>query len=159
MVSNTTPLQYLHQIGRLNLLTRLYRQVIVPRAVADELRQGELKGIDVPSLQTLAWVTVQPVAAVDLQRVPAALDAGEREALALALVQKDPLLILDDAAARTHAKALGIRFTGTLGVLVKAKQAGHMTVVRPYLDKLEEAGFYLRGDVRELVLRLAGETS
>jgi len=159
VVSNTTPLQYLHQIGRLDLLTRLYRQVIVPQAVADELRQGELKGIDVPSLQTLSWVTVQPVAAVDLQRIPAALDAGEREALALALGQKDPLLILDDAAARTHAKALGIRFTGTLGVLVKAKQAGHMRVVRPYLDKLDKAGFYLRRDVRESILRLAGETS
>lgn len=43
VVSNTTPLQYLHQIGRLDLLTRLYRQVIVPQAVAEELRQGELK--------------------------------------------------------------------------------------------------------------------
>lgn len=87
------------------------------------------------------------------------MDAGEREALALAMGQKDPLLILDDAAARTHAKALGIRFTGTLGVLVKARQAGHITVVRPYLDRLDKAGFYLREDVRESILRLAGETS
>lgn len=159
VVSNTTPLQYLHQVGRLDLLPRLYGRVIVPRAVADELRQGQLKGIDVPILPALAWVTVQPVAPVELQRVPAALDAGEREAMALALGRKDALLLLDDAAARTQAKTLGIRFTGTLGVLVRAKHAGHISTVRPYLDQLDEAGFYLRPDVRELVLRLAGEAS
>lgn len=159
VVSNTTPLQYLHQVGRLDLLTRMYQRVIVPQAVADELRQGELKGIDVPDLSKLAWVIVQPVTSFDLQQVPAGLDAGEREALALALGRNDPLLLLDDAAARRQAKALGIRFTGTLGVLVKGKHAGYITMVRPYLDQLDKAGFYLRPEVRELVLRQAGETS
>ncbi len=53
VVSNTTPLQYLHQVGRLDLLTRMYQRVIVPQAVADELRQGELQGIDVPDLDQL----------------------------------------------------------------------------------------------------------
>ena len=42
---------------------------------------------------------------------------------------------------------------------MKAKQAGHIAVVRPYLDRLDKAGFYLREDVRESILRLAGETS
>jgi predicted nucleic acid-binding protein len=158
VVSNTTPLQYLHQIGRLDLLPYIYRRVVVPQAVADELRQGELKGIDVPVLSRLGWVTVLPVAAPDLQQVSAALDAGEREALALAIGQRDPLLLLDDAAARREAKSLGLRFTGTLGVLVRAKHAGHITTVAPCLDQLDNAGFYLRPDVRVLVLRQAGES-
>ncbi len=158
VISNTTPLRYLHQIGRLDLLPQLYQRVIVPPAVVDELRQGELKGIDVPSLDALAWATVEAVAGVDLQRVPASLDAGERQALALALGRTAPLLILDDAAARLHAKTLGVRFTGTLGVLVKAKQAGLITAIRPYLDQLDQARFYLSAEVRTRILQLAGET-
>jgi uncharacterized protein len=117
VISNTTPFQYLHQIGCLDCLSHLYQHVIVPQAVVDELRQGKLKGIDVPSIDSIPWVVVEPVAPIDLHRVAATLDSGEREAIALAIGKLDPLLILDDAAARTHARTLGIHFTGTLGVL------------------------------------------
>ena len=130
----------------------------MPQAVADELRQGHLKGINVPSIDALAWAAVQQsVSRVDLQRVPANLDAGEREAIALALGKTDPLLIVDDAAARTHAKTLGIPVTGTLGVLVKAKQVGLIAAIRPCLDLLDRAGFYVKADVRARILSLAGE--
>jgi len=157
VISNTTPFQYLHQIGCLDFLSHLYRQVTVPQAVADELRQGQLKGIDVASLEALAWVTVVPVSTLDVQRVTPGLDGGEPEAIALALAKTDPLLILDDAAARNHAKDLGIRFTGTLGILVKAKQVGLIPAIRPCMDRLDKAGFYLKADVRALALSLAGE--
>jgi uncharacterized protein len=158
VISNTTPLQYLHQIGCLDCLSHLYQRVIVPQAVVDELRQGKLKGVDVPSLDAISWVIVEPVALVDLHRVTASLDSGERETLALAIGKLDPLLILDDAAARAHARALGLRFTGTLGVLMKAKQAGLIAAIGPYLDQLDKAGFYLSASVRAKVLTLAGET-
>jgi predicted nucleic acid-binding protein len=137
VISNTTPLQYLHQLGCLDFLSQLYQQVIVPQAVVDELSQGELKGFDVPSLNALAWVRVEAVAPVDLLRVAGGLDFGERETIALALAKTDPLLILDDAAARTYAQTLGIRFTGTLGVLVKAKQSGLIAAIRPCLGSSE----------------------
>ncbi len=157
VICNTTPLQYLHQIGCLQLLPQLYQQLIVPRAVVDELRQGELQGMDLPSLGVLEWVSVQTVSSVDLRRVPAGLDAGEREVLALALGKADPLVILDDAAARNQARLLGIYFTGTVGVLIKAKQTGLIPAIRPRLDQLDRAGFYLRPEVRAQVLELMGE--
>jgi uncharacterized protein len=158
VVCNTTPLQYLHQIGCLHLLSDLYQTLIVPQAVVDELRQGELRGVDVPSLGALPWVKVQRVSSVDLGQVPAGLDAGEREVLALALGKADPLLILDDAAARNQARALGIRFTGTVGVLMKAQETGLIPAIRPWLDRLDQAGFYLRPEVRARVLELMGES-
>jgi predicted nucleic acid-binding protein len=158
VISNTTPFQYLHQIGCLDCLSHLYQRVIVPQAVVDELRQGKLKGVDVPSLDAISWVIVEPVALVDLHRVTASLDSGERETLALAIGKFDPLLILDDAAARAHARALGLRFTGTLGVLMKAKQAGLIAAIGPCLDQLDKAGFYFSANVRAKVLTLAGET-
>jgi predicted nucleic acid-binding protein len=83
VISNTMPFQYLDQIGCLDCLSRLYQHVIVPQAVVDELRQGKLKGVDVPSLYAIPWVIVESVAPVDLHRVAASLDSGEREALAL----------------------------------------------------------------------------
>lgn len=83
---------------------------------------------------------------------------GERETIALGLAKTDPLLILDDAAARAYAQSLGIRFTGTLGVLVKAKQSGLITAIRPYLDQLDKLGFYLGMHVRARILSLAGES-
>src|ERR1043166_2389141 len=140
VVSNTTPFQYLHQISQLDLLPRIYRQVNVPQAVRDELLVGQAKGINVPSVDALTWVSVEGVSAVDLQRVPAGLDAGEREAIALALGKADPLLIVDDAAARRCVTTLGIPFTGTLGLLVKAKRLGLIPTVRACLDPLEPAG-------------------
>jgi len=157
VICNTTPLQYLHQMGCLQLLPQLYQQLIVPEAVVDELRQGELQGMDVPSLGALEWVSVQTVSFVDLRRVPAGLDAGEREVLALALGKADPLLILDDAAARNQARVLGIPFTGTVGVLMKAKRTGLISAIRPRLDQLDRAEFYLRPEVRGQVLELTGE--
>jgi predicted nucleic acid-binding protein len=158
VIANTTPFQYLHQIGCLDLLGRLYQQVIVPHAVVDELRKGKLNGVDVASLDALTWVSVETVDRLHLQRVVPSLGAGECEAIALALAKADPLLILDDSAARTCAQSLGIRFTGTLGVLVKAKQTGFITAIRPCLDQLDQAGFYVKVDVREKVLSLAGES-
>lgn len=158
VISNTTPFLYLHQLGYLDFLPQLYQTVLAPQAVVDELRQGELKGFDVPSLKALAWVQVQAVAPLDLQRVTAGLDSGERGTIALALAKSDPLLILDDAAARAYAPTLGIRLTGTLGVLVKAKQSGLITAIRPCLDQLDKLGFYLGSHVRARILSLAGES-
>jgi predicted nucleic acid-binding protein len=70
----------------------------------------------------------------------------------------DPLVILDDAAARAYAQTLGIRLTGTLGVLVKAKQSGLIAAIRPNLDQLDTLGFYLGTHVRAKILGLAGES-
>ena len=65
---------------------------------------------------------------------------------------------MDDAEARRHAKIHGLRCTGTLGVLLKGKQSGRIVAVKPLLDALEQAGFFLDRVTRVHVLVLAGET-
>lgn len=65
------------------------------------------------------------------------LGAGEREALVIAVENPDSLVLLDDALARRYARILSISFTGTLGVLLKAKQAGYLSAVKPILDQLD----------------------
>jgi uncharacterized protein len=85
------------------------------------------------------------------------LGAGEREVLALALEADQPLVVLDDALARRVARRLDLALTGTLGLLLKAKQAGRIDRLKPLLDRLEALNFRLDADTRLSVLRLASE--
>jgi hypothetical protein len=86
------------------------------------------------------------------------LGAGEREVLTLALETPDSLVLLDDALARCYARQLGVVFTGTLGILLKAKQSGYINLIRPVLDQLDDLRFRLDSATRVAVLRLAEES-
>ncbi|WP_295426671.1 DUF3368 domain-containing protein, partial [uncultured Thiodictyon sp.] len=157
VICNTSPLQYLHQIGQLDLLPRLVGRVIVPTTVAEELSDGRRLGCDLPVPEDLAWIDLRPPPHVRLLRLVAALGPGETGVLALALDCRDPVVILDDALARRHASLLGLRLTGTLGILLDAKRAGLIASVTPLIDELQRRGFRLSHPTRCAVLRAAGE--
>ncbi len=59
VVSNTSPLLYLHQVGQLELLESLYGRIKVPAAVREELRAGAERGIDTPDLDRYSWIEVE----------------------------------------------------------------------------------------------------
>ena len=65
--------------------------------------------------------------------------------------------MLDDASARRQARLLGIPVTGTLGMLLKAKQIGRLAEIRPIVDRLESLHFFLDPNTRKIVLKIAGE--
>lgn len=108
VICNTSPLQYLHQIGQLELLPALVSRVVVPTAVAEELAEGRRRGLDLPVPEMLPWVELAVPANEQVVRLVADLGPGETEVLLLALEQTDPVVILDDALARRHAEMLGI---------------------------------------------------
>jgi predicted nucleic acid-binding protein len=157
VVSNTTPLQYLHQAGVLGVLPGLYERLVVPAAVADEIRVGREAGVDLPDLPSLGWIEIR---SVEPSPWPVARDIhrGEAEVLALAGSAPETLMLLDDLAARRHARLLNLKFTGTLGVLLRAKREGLIPEVGPVLDRMEECGFRLAQNTRSEVLGLAGES-
>ncbi len=157
VISNTSPLQYLFQAELLNLLPALYGTIVVPSGVVEELAEGRARGVALPDPTTLPWVRVHRTTDTALLRIVADLDRGEREVLAIAKQTADPLAILDDGLARRYARLLGIPFTGTLGVLLKAKAAGHLVRVSPVLDRLDSLRFRLDAETRASVLRLANE--
>jgi predicted nucleic acid-binding protein len=80
------------------------------------------------------------------------LGKGESEAIALAAEIDDAILIMDDADGRRVARALGLQVTGVLGVLVEAKERGFVALVKPILDALGEAGFWLGEPLRRTIL-------
>jgi predicted nucleic acid-binding protein len=158
VISNTSPLQYLHQIGLLDLLPLLVGRITVPEAVVEELEAGHALGYDLPDVSSLEWVTVRAPAGLPRVFSPD-LGRGETEVLRLALESPagDVILILDDMKAREAARRFGLKFTGTLGVLLEAKRGGLLTEVRLHLDRLDARGFRVAADTRLVVLRLAGE--
>ncbi len=136
VIVNTSPLLYLHQVGQLELLQKLYRKVTVPLAVTSELEVGTKQGIDVPKIDAIEWIQIHPVASAVL--VPAVIDLGQGEAevLALGLEIPNSLLIFDDKLARRIADLYHLKYTGTLGILVKAKQLGYLASVAPVIRQL-----------------------
>lgn len=130
IIADTSPLQYLFQVGLIDLLRDLFGSVQVPEAVRDELQVGRGLGIDVPDPANYSWMLVRPTT-----RAPALdhfeLGPGEHAALSLALSLGEGLVLLDDAAARTAASALNVSTTGTLGLLLLAKERGLIVAVRP----------------------------
>ena len=159
IISNTSPLQYLHQLGVLDVLPKLATTITVPPAVQDELTAGRKLGLSLPDLQSLDWVIVRRPSSFIALPLVTDLGPGEREVLALALETSDSVCVLDDALARQVAAALQLRVTGTLGILIDAKRAGLVPAVRPYLDQLQSLGFRLAAHTRAAVLKTAGESA
>ncbi|MFQ5706089.1 MAG: DUF3368 domain-containing protein [bacterium] len=85
------------------------------------------------------------------------IDLGEASTIALAVEIEDSLVILDDQKARKVAANLKLRFTGLLGVLLRAKQEKLIDSVEKVLGKLKSAGFRISKEIENEVLRLAKE--
>ena len=156
VISNTTPIIALALVRRLDLLHALYEEVWIPPAVAAELRAGGARA-GAAELATASYI--HTVALNDPRRADllSDLDRGEAEVIALAQEHHADLVIIDERLGRRHARRLGLRITGVLGVLLKAKQLGHLDAVRPYVDQMQQDGIRLSAALVQRVLELAGE--
>jgi len=157
VIVNTSPIFYLYRLRLLEILEKLYGTIIVPTAVVDELEQGKKQGEDVPNIEEYPWIQIQQVKITDFLKLITDLGPGEAEVLALALEKPDSLVILDERIARRIAELRGIKFTGTVGVLLKAKEREYITSISPLLDKLLKLGFRISNRVKDNILKLAGE--
>ena len=158
VVADTSPLQYLYQAECLDLLPTLYQVIIVPEGVAEEIGAGRSLGHSLPNLAALDWVQIEPVPHRRILLLATDLGKGEREVLSLVVDRPGAVALIDDGLARRMAAHLGIAFTGTLGVLLRAKATGQVDAVAPIVDQLESLGFQLDAMTRAAILELAGET-
>ncbi len=147
IIADTSCFIVLTNIGELHLLYAVYGQILTTTDIADEF--GE---------QLPDWVTVEVVHDKYRQKVlEMQVDRGEASAIALALELQDSTLIIDDYKARKVAKQLGVSFTGTLGVIIKAKLTGKIQSIKPLLYKIRETDFRVSEEVERQALRQAGE--
>ena len=155
VIADTSPIQYLYQTDLLDLLPALYHRITIPQAVAREIEEGRARGIQLPDIAALSWLTVKHVHEQAL--LAPDLGSGERGVLALAAQTPHSLAILDDALARQRARLLKVSFTGTVGILLRAKTSGHLIAVAPVLEQFENLRFRLDPTTRTAVLKMAGE--
>jgi predicted nucleic acid-binding protein len=158
VVSDTSPVRALTQLDLLYLLERLFGQVLIPPAVASELLTPRRAGhaVDVTVIPYLRVQAPKNIARVE--QLQQELDLGESEAIALALEVGAAAVLIDEFDGREAARREGLAPVGALGVLLRAKDAGLIPLVRPSIDLLQtQFKFFLSTQVHEEVLRLAGE--
>jgi uncharacterized protein len=156
VIVNNTPLAALWALEKLDLLRDLFGTVWLPTAVAAEF----LVVHTTARRQALAEaVWLQTVALSDPRHalIYTGLDQGEAEVLALAIEHQARLVIMDERKGHRYARRLGLSLTGTLGVLLLAKEEGLITTVAPLLQELLDQGLYFSPELVSRTLRLAKE--
>ena len=156
-IANTSPLLYLHRISVLDWLPKLFTEIWVPSAVANELGEGQRKGYDVPNPSNYDWLQLVEPRSMPSQWLSLDLGVGELAAMALALENPGRVVLLDDALARRTAQVAGLTVWGTLKVLLEAKSQGLTEAIEPLIARLEEAGMWISDDIRQRILALADE--
>ena len=157
-ISNTSPLLYLYRIGAIDWLRELFDEVWIPEAVKNELLAGRSKGYDVPNPDDYPWLSVVNPKSMPSEWLALDLGVGEIAAMALALENPKRIVLLDDMLARRTAQVAGLQVWGTLKVLLEAKSHGLVDEIEPYVTKLGESGMWVSAEVRQRILKLAGES-
>jgi predicted nucleic acid-binding protein len=147
VIADTSCFIVLEKINELSLLNKIYREVITTPEIATEFNKP------LPD-----WISIIETKNKLVQReLEAKIDVGEASAIALGLEIPNCSIILDDLKARKIAASLKLDFTGTLGVIVKAKQLNLIDSVKPIIRKLREGGLRFSEEIEKDILNQAKE--
>lgn len=146
IVSDTSCLILFYKIGELELLHKIYGQIVITETVSKEFKKP------LPD-----WIQVQNPGTNLHKGLMSILDAGEATSIALASELSDCLLIIDESKGRRVARELGIKITGSFGSLIAAKEKGSIQLVKPILDKIKQTNFRISDDLVNKILHMVNE--
>jgi predicted nucleic acid-binding protein len=159
VVSDATPIISLAKIDMLDIMGRLYDEVLLPKAVYDEVCRNQTFAEEAAAIQKCTFMNVKTVnreQSVKLLRA-SGLDLGESEAIVLADSLPDALLLMDERKGRQIALNMGIQIIGTLGILLHAKKIGLIPRIKPLLDSLLKANIRISESLYYSILEQANE--
>ena len=149
IIVNSTPLIALAKANKLEILKEMYEHIIIPEAVYREVTEKD----DVAAQRIEAareWIEVRKVDSnLDRRMYKAKLHDGEVEVMLLAQEIGADAVVIDDGAARKTAEYLELPLTGTLGVMIKAKQRGLLEAVMPVVQQMEQNGIFFSRELKE----------
>lgn len=156
VVSDAGPLICLGRLDLLRLLPALFTEVQVPDRVLVECtsRWQSPDAARITAAIAQGWLT----ACGPQEMIDGTLGRGERAAIARALAIGAGLLT-DDQDARVHAESLKLTVVGTLGVLIRSKQAELVPSVAPLIGNLRASGQRFGRSVVAQALAAAGEAT
>lgn len=147
IIADSSCLILLSKINELNILQLLFGEIIITKEIQQEFNKP------LPD-----WVIIRSADDERVQKIlESSLDKGESSAIALAVELENSLLILDDKKARNMAAQLHLDYTGTVGIIIDAKQNGYITSVKEVLHKIHQTDFRLSIDLENILLKLSGE--
>ena len=147
IISDTSCLILLHKIDELELLDKLGKNVFITQIIKREFGQK------LPD-----WIIVKEPSDTHYQKMlEMDLDEGEASAIALSFEIDNSILILDDLKGRKIADKLNLRYSGTFGLILRAKQVGIIESVKPILDKIRKTNFRFSDKIFDSILAQSGE--
>lgn len=157
VVSDTTPLISLLKIDHIDLLEKLFGQVLIPQAVFDELTTDERFWLEADQIRRKKFVVVKAVQnreSVSLLKRATGLDKGESEAIILTDEMNADVLLMDEAKGRTVSFQMGIKIMGTIGILMAAYEGNELTAdeVRNCIEGLKNAGRHISQKYYQMLL-------
>lgn len=159
IISNATPLIAFARIRQLPLFEKVVRKIIIPQAVADEIlthTTSPYSGNITVSQEP--WIHIQPIQSeTQVQLLLPTLDRGEAEVITLALECHAMTVLIDELTGRKVAESLGLAVSGSVGILIRAKQMGEIAAVKPYLDEMVRRGVRYSQRFISAILRRMGE--
>jgi predicted nucleic acid-binding protein len=156
--SSVAPIINLHRIGALDLLPQLFDQIWMPSVVLEDLLDARFMGYNVPSPFDLPWVDYQdPQLTIPSVWIALDLSSGEVAAIALAFENRDCTVLIDEPIGRQAAAGVGIKYWGTLQILLEAKARGFIPSIIPYIKRLQHTGMFMTNEIIQRILALAGE--
>ena len=162
IIADTGPLIALSRAGQLDLLRELYAKVVIPPSVYRELDLDAAR----PERQFLTaaldenWLLISQLpedAQVEARELALILDTGEADAICMAEVLSPRFLLIDERKGREIATRRGIPVTGSLGILLAAKNRGKIKSVTRIIEKMMEGGYRIAPSLLDKVTKLAGE--
>jgi len=161
IISNTSPLIYLAKLQKLKLLKTLFKEIIIPKQVYEEVIRGKEDGFFDALLVEKAvengWMKIKEIEIIkQIKRFAPEIDLGEIALISLAKKIKPSLVLLDDASARTIAESFGFNVKGTLYVLLKAykRKLINKKEIKRLINELVISGFRIS---QELYIQLLEE--
>jgi len=156
-VVNSSPLIFLAKINRLNLLNKLFDEVIIPKAVYEEaVLNGKRDKTEI--IKNLNWIKVEEVKNRRLINfLMNFIDYGESEVIAYAVENNIDLVVLDDKDARKIAREFYLKVIGTLGILIISKKKGYINELKPIIEKLGDNNFRISEKLLRRILEEVNE--
>lgn len=158
LVINTGPLLALIAgIGDLSLLGQLYKRVLVPFEVCQEIEAGGASGFGVSEFKGSMFIERTTHLLNITLFLRNALDLGEASVIQLALDENIHTVCIDEAMGRRIARLNGLKLTGSIGVLIRAKRAGFDFSMREATNRMQSHGIFLSQKVIDFAIKQTGE--
>ena len=151
VVADTTPIRYLTCVGYLDLLPRLFENVLIPAVVYEELQHPATpQPVRAALKPTPTWLKVISTEVTD-DPILQVLDEGERAALTLGLRLGADLILMDERKGAAVARRKGLPFTGTLGILILAAERQWLDLADAFA-RLRQTNFHYSEDLLQSLL-------